>query len=120
MKIMSENEIIEKFFESGRLIEKAIYEGNHRLNNREMRKMYKLYKNVSVLDRDMFLNKCVPVMLEDGNYPVKIQTCNFLFDMHIREKEMEEFLKGIVKDSNAGIFSHQAELILHSRGIKIN
>ena len=106
--------------ESGRLIEKAIYSGDYKLNNREIKKMYKLYKKVIVFDRELFLNKCVPVLLKEGNYSVKVQTCNFLLDMHVREKEMVGFLKEIVKDSNAGIFSHQAELILHSRGIKIN
>lgn len=119
MNFMNEFEVIASFLESGSVIEEAIYKGDYNLNNKETRKMYKLYKKVSSSDKDLFLNKCVPTMLSDGNYPVKIQTCNFLFDMHIQEKEAEEILIEIARDTDARLFAHQAELILHSRGIKL-
>ena len=116
---MNENEIIAAFYKSGALMEKAIYEGNYKLNNREAKKMRTLYKKISVSCKDLFLTRCVPAMLAEGSFPVKIQTCNFLFDMQVLEKNAEEVLIRIAKEPDAQLFAHQAKLILHERGIKL-
>lgn len=119
MKAMNEHEIIAAFYKSGALMEKAIHEGNYKLNNREAKKMYTLYKRVSASYKELFLTRCVPTMLAEGNYPTKIQTCNFLFDMQVLEKDAEEVLIRIAKEPDAKLFAHQAKLILHERGIKL-
>ena len=119
MKSINENEIIENILESGRLIEEAIYSGDYKLNNREGAKTYKLFKKLFNLDREIFLNKCVPILLEKGNYSVKVCVYDFLLDMHIRENEMVENLMNIVNDPNARIFSHRAKMCLGIRGYEI-
>ena len=116
----NESKTITEILNSGLAIEAAIYQGDYKVNNRELKKTYKLFKKAYNADRDTFLNNIVPVLLEKGNYSVKIQTCSFLFEIKTYEKEAEDLLKEIVADKEARIFSHQAKIVLHcSRGIKL-
>lgn len=116
----NESKTITEILNSGLAIEAAIYQGDYKVNNRELKKTYKLFKKAYASDSDAFLNNIVPVLLEKGNYSVKIQICSFLFEIKTNEKEAEDLLKAIVADEEARIFRHQAKMVLHySRGIKL-
>ena len=116
----NETKIITEILNSGLTIETAIYQGDYKANNKELKKMYKLFKKAYNTDSDAFLNNMVPVLLEKGNYSVKVQTCCFLFEIKTCEKEAEDLLIKIVANKEARIFRNQAKMMLHHfRGIKL-
>ena len=110
MKQMLKEDIILQYEISGKIIYDATYSGDYKTNNREGKKLLKIYK---VFEKNPeFAKECIPLLLDSDNVFVRTEAASYCLALHQDVEMAEHVLEEISSNHDYGIFRFNAEMTL--------
>lgn len=110
MRLLSEDEIIEQYIESGKIMYQTTLNGDYKKGNREGKKINKLFKYLA--QNKELAYKILPQLLYVENLELQIEVATQCLILKVCEKEAEKVLINIANDEKSGIFAFNAEMTL--------
>ena len=110
MKQMDKEEIIKQYETSGKIIYNATYSGDYKTNNREGRKLLKIFKMFE--QNPEFARECIRELMDSENVVVRIEAASYCLALQQDVKTAEHLLEQISNNHNYGIFRFNAEMTL--------
>lgn len=110
MKPMEIEEIIKQYETSGKIIFDATYSGDYKTNNREGKKLLKLFKTFE--HNPEFAMVCIKELLNSDNVVVRIEAASYCLALRLDVKTGERALEEISRNRDYGIFRFNAEMTL--------
>ena len=110
MKKYTEDEIINIYEQSGRLMYDATLSGDYKTNNREGKRLIKFFKMFEI-DADLG-HRCIMRLLESDNVVLKTEAASYCLSLNYNTEYAILVLKKIANDSINGIFGFNAEMIV--------
>ena len=110
MKEMDKKEILSQYEISGKIIYNATYSGDYKANNREGRKLLKIYKMFE--SNREFAKECIRDLLDSNNVVVRIEAASYCLALRQDVRLAEQVLEEISSNQNYGIFRFNAEMTL--------
>jgi hypothetical protein len=107
---MDRKDIISQYETSGEIIYNATYSGDYKTNNREGRKLLKIYRMFE--QNPEFAKECIEELLDSENVVVRIEAASYCLALQQDVKIAERILEEISSDHNYGIFRFNAEMTL--------
>ena len=107
---MTKEEIISQYETSGKIIFNATYSGDYKTNNREGRKLLKIFKVFE--NNPEFAEECIEELLDSDNVVVRIEAASYCLALQQNVKIAEDVLEKISSNYDYGIFRFNAEMTL--------
>ncbi len=110
MKKHSISKIVEIYEKSGAIMYNATLNGDYRKNNREGRRLIKIFK---VFEKEVdFGRKCIDELYKSENVVIKTTAAAYSLALSYNVDYAIEILQKISNDPNNGIFGFNAEMTL--------
>lgn len=110
MKPIDTETIINQYEASGKIIFDAAYSGDYKTNNREGRKLLKIFKT---FEKNPELAKaCIKKLLNSDNVVVRVEAASYCLALQQDVETGERVLAEISKNHDYGIFRFNAEMTL--------
>jgi len=107
---MNKAKIIQQYEDSGRLMYEATLNGDYKTNNREGRKLLKIFK---IFEKNHDLaRECIEELLKSKNIVVRSKAAAYCLALNNDVDAGEAVLKAIAADPKSGIFGFNAEMTL--------
>ena len=110
MKKYTVDEIVNIYEKSGRLMYDATLSGDYKTNNKEGKRLIKLFKMFEV-DTD-FGYKCIMKLFESDNVVILTEAASYCLALNYNTEYAVSVLEKIANDSESGIFGFNAEMII--------
>ena len=110
MRDLEIDRIVEIYKAAGDLMYLATINGDYKTNNREIKKLRKLFMFFKK-DRD-FGEDCIDKLMSIDNVVIRIEVAAYCLSLNYRIDEAIENLNSISKNKEYGIFSFNAEMTL--------
>ena len=110
MKHMNKEEILSQYEISGKIIYDAAYSVDYKTNNREGRKLLKIYKMFE--KNPEFAQECIRKLLGSDNVVVRIKAASYCLALRQDIEMGERVLEEISRNDSYGIFRFNAEMTL--------
>lgn len=109
-KTLNSIEIIDQYIQSCNIIYEATLIGDFKSNNKEGKKIIKLYK---ILETNLQLaNDCLEILMKNRNVVVKTKAASHCIALNIRVSEAKNIQETVAKDKENGIFGFNAQMTL--------
>ena len=104
------DEIVEIYEKSGKLMYDATLSGDYKTNNREGKRLTKIYK---IFEADFkFGCQCIDKLIESNNVVIKTEAAAYCLSLEYNIDYAVSILQEIANNSENGIFGFNAEMIL--------
>lgn len=110
MKKYNKEDILKQYEESGRIMYKATLEGDYKANNKEGKKLIKIFKYFEN-DRE-FARSCIMDLFNSENVVVKTEAAAYCLALNENVDMAEAVLREISADPENGIFGFNARMTL--------
>ena len=102
--------ILNQYEKSGKIMYEATLCGDYKANNREGKKLIKIFKKFEK-DHDMAM-QCIPELMKSDNVVIRSKAAAYCLSLKIYIKEAEAVLTEIGEDNENGIFGFNARMTL--------
>lgn len=110
MKKYTVDEIFDIYEKSGRLMYDATLSGDYKINNKEGKRLTKLFK---VFEKEInFGHQCIDKLFESDNVVIKSEAAAYCLALNYNVEYAIQVLQGIADNSDNGIFGFNAEMTL--------
>lgn len=110
MKKYTVDEVAEIYEKSGKLMYDATLSGDYKTNNREGKRLTKLFK---IFEKDLdFGYQCIGRLLESTNVVIKSEAAAYCLALDYKVEYAVSVLEEIATDPDNGIFGFNAEMTL--------
>ena len=110
MRKYTVEDVVREFEESGELTYHATMVGDYKTNNREKKRIIKLFK---YFERNReFGYQCIERLLESGSVVVKTDAASFCLALSYNVERAVSVLERIASEQSYGIFRFNAEMTL--------
>lgn len=110
MKKYNKETIIKQYEESGKIMYQATLEGDYKANNREGKKLIKIFK---MLEQDKELaTECLCELIKSNNVVVRSKAAAYCLALNKDIERAEQVLLEISNNDNNGIFGFNAKMTL--------
>ncbi len=110
MKNYTVDEIINIYEKSGRLMYDATLSGDYKTNNKEGKKLIKIFKMFEI--HNEFGYQCITRLFESDNVVIKTEAASYCLALNYNTEYAVSVLEKIANDSESGIFGFNAEMII--------
>lgn len=110
MKKYSKEEVLRQYEESGKIMYQATLDGNYKANNREGRRLLKIFKYFEI-NRE-FASDCIKDMLNSENVVVRTKAAAYCLALNENVDVAIEVLSEISSKKENGIFGFNAKMTL--------
>ncbi len=110
MKKYTVDEIINIYEKSGRLMYDATLSGDYKTNNREGKRLTKIYKIFEA--NNEFGYQCIDRLIKSNNVVIKTKAAAYCLSLNYRIDYAVSVLQEIVENPDTGIFGFNAEMTL--------
>lgn len=111
MKKYNKEEVLRQFEESGAIMYTASLKGDYRTNNKEGKKLVRIYQYFEK-NRD-FAMECILELVKSGNVIVRSKAASYCLALKENVALGEKVLREISKDEKNGIYAFNAKMTLH-------
>ncbi len=110
MKKYSKEEVLRQYEESGRIMYQATIDGNYKANNKEGKKLTKIFR---YFEKDIeFARECIKDMLDSENVVVRTDAAAYCLALNENIDIAERVLSEISNNEANGIFGFNAKMTL--------
>lgn len=110
MSKLTKEEVLKRFEASGKIIYQATLDGNYKVNNREGKKLIRIYKYFEN-DKEFAWN-CIKDMLSSENVVVRTDAAAYCLSLNLNIDNAINVLSEIGSDKGNGIFGFNARMTL--------
>ncbi len=110
MKDHTIDEIVELYEKSGKLMYDATLSGDYKTNNREGKKLTKIYKLFEL--NNAFGYQCIDRLIKSNNVVIKTKAAAYCLSFNYNVDYAVSVLQEIAENPNNGIFGFNAEMTL--------
>jgi len=110
MKKYSKEEVLRQYEESGKIMYQATLDGDYKANNREGRRLLKIFKYFEI-NRE-FASDCIKDMLNSENVVVRTKAAAYCLALNENVDVAIEVLSEISSKKENGIFGFNAKMTL--------
>lgn len=110
MKKYSKEEVLRQYEESGKIMYQATLDGDYKANNREGRRLLKIFKYFEI-NRE-FASDCIKDMLNSENVVVRTKAAAYCLALNENVDIAIEVLSEISSKKENGIFGFNAKMTL--------
>ena len=110
MRSYTIDEIIEIYEESGKLMYDATLSGDYKTNNKEGKRLTKLYKLFEL--NNEFGYQCIDKLIKSNNLVIKTEAAAYCLSMNYNIDYAVSVLQEIADNPDNGIFGFNAEMTL--------
>lgn len=110
MRKYSKEDILRQYEESGRIMYQATLDGDYKANNREGKRLLKIFKYFET-DRE-FASECIKDMLNSENVVIRTDAAAYCLALNENIDIAEKILLEISNNEENGIFGFNAKMTL--------
>ncbi len=110
MKKYNKEEILRQYEESGKIMEQAILKGDYKANNKEGKKLIRIFKYFE--NNREFAMECINAMLNTENIVVRTKAAAYCLALNENVEAAQEVLSEISGKEENGIFGFNAKMTL--------
>ena len=110
MKNLTIDEIVEIYEESGKLMYDATLSGDYKTNNREGKRLTKIYKLFEL--NNVFGYQCIDRLINSNNVVIRTKAAAYCLSLNYNIDYAVSVLQEIAENPDNGIFGFNAEMTL--------
>ena len=109
-KIKNKDEILKIYEEAGELMYQATLDGDYKTNNREGKKLIKIFKYFE--ENKVFAMECINEMFQSQNVVIQMEAAAYCLALNENTDLAEKVLLEISENEENGIFGFNAKMTL--------